>query len=153
VPFSIDPEALVDANRMELEHYAPPSFDGLSDAVFWHDDNPQELISDRDLHRTHLDALMDLHRLVEEYRFEALLALTLLRDYVIKRDRGDAPTVKLTGDPRMDAVPLPAEALAVQQRYSRPPTAAELFADPHRQIAGSRILSRWFAGQLIDSAL
>jgi hypothetical protein len=92
LPFSIDPEALADANRIELAHYAPPSFEGLSDAVSWHDDNRQELICDRDLHRTYLDALMDLHRLVEEYRFEALLALALLRDYVIERDRGEAPT-------------------------------------------------------------
>src|SRR4051794_18453896 len=113
---------------MELEHYAPPSFHGLSDAVFSHDDNPQELISDRDLHRTYLDALMDLHRLVDEYRFEALLALTLLRDYVIKRDRGDAPTRKLHDDDHpMDTMPWPAEVIIVVQRYAvSPPNAAEL---------------------------
>ena len=73
---------------------------------------------------------------------------------VIKRDRGEASAVKLSGDERRDKMPWPAEVIVVAQRYARePPNAAELFEDPHRQIAGGRILSRWFAAQLIDSAL
>jgi hypothetical protein len=153
MPFSIDPAALEDAAAMEREHYSTPSFDGFSDAVFGEANDSRQLIADPDLHRTYLDALMDLHRLVDEYRFEALLALTILRDYVIKRDRGDAPTVKNPGNP-VDSMPWPAEVIVVTQRYAiSPPNAARLFEDPHQEIAGGRILSRWFAAQLIDSAL
>jgi hypothetical protein len=152
--FEFDPQAVADAAELEHEHYAVPSFDGLSDAVLDYPENPLDVITEPDLHRTYLDALMDLHLLVEEYRFSALLAVTLLRDYRLKRDRGEAPKLKLSGDARMDLMPWPAEVVVVMQRYARePPSAAELFENPHQQIAGGRILSRWFAGQLIDSSL
>jgi hypothetical protein len=154
MPFAFDPQALTDVKGAEHEHYYPPSFDKLSDVVFAYPENPSKVIPDADLQRTYLDALMDLHLLVQEYRFEALLGLALLRDYRIKRDRGEAPTLKISSDERMDSMPLPAETVVVLQRYARePPNAAELFDDPHRQIAGGRILSRWVAAQLIDSAL
>jgi hypothetical protein len=152
--FAFDPQAVADAHEMELEHYALPNFDGLSDVAVTYPENELRLIADHQLRRVYLDALMDLHHLVEEYRFESLLALTLLRDYVIKRDRGEAPRLKLSGDERMDNVPWPAEAVVVMRRYAREPVnAVELFEKPHQQITGARILSRWFAGQLVDSAL
>ena len=139
---------------MEAEHFEPPSFRGFADAVVDHPGNPQTVIRDRGLQRTYVDALTDLHRLVDEYRFESLLALALLRDYVIKRDRGEAPTIELSGDERLDTMPWPVESLVLLLDFLRsPPNAAEVFNDPHKQIAGGRILSRWLAAQLIDSAL
>ena len=152
MPFSIDPVALADAHAMEAEHFEPPSFRGFADAVVDHPGNPQTVIRDRGLQRTYVDALTDLRRLVDEYRFESLLALALLRDYVIKRDRGEAPTIELSGDERLDTMPWPVESLVLLLLRS-PPNAAEVFDDPHKQIAGGRILSRWLAAQLIDSAL
>ncbi|MGH2824443.1 MAG: hypothetical protein ACRDLY_15795 [Thermoleophilaceae bacterium] len=152
--FALDPQAVADAAEAEDQHYAVPNFDGLSDVVVDYPENRLQVIRDRDLQRTYLDALMDLHLLVEEYRFEAPLALAVLRDYVVKRDRGETPVVKLSGDERLDRMPWPAETLVVMRRYARePPSAAELFERPHQQISGGRILSRWFAAQLIDSAL
>jgi hypothetical protein len=154
VSFEIDPHAIADAHETEHQHYALPDFDGFSDLVMDYPENEVERITDADLHRTYIDALTDLHLLVDEYRFEALLALTLLRDYVLKRDRGDAPTVKGSGDEQFDAMPWPAEVAVVAKRYAvEPPNAAELFQRPHQQIAGGRILSRWFAAQMVDSAL
>jgi hypothetical protein len=107
------------------------------------------------LKRTYIDALLDLHHLIDEYRFEALLALAILRDYVIKRDRGEAPVVTLGPETTLtDTLPIPAETVLVMRRYAvEPPNAAELFENPHQQIAGGRMLSRWFGAQLIDSAL
>ena len=154
VPFSFDAAALADASQLEHEHYALPSFDGFSDAVADYPQNPSRVITDIELHRTYLDALTDLHHLVDEYRFSALLAVTLLRDYRIKCDRSEVAPVKLSGDEQLRRMPVPAEVIVVMKRYSRqPPSADELFDNPHQQIAGGRILSRWFAGQLIDSAL
>jgi hypothetical protein len=121
VPFIFDPQAVADAHDIEHEHYALPNFDGLSDVVVAYPENELLLITDDDLQRTYLDALMDLHLLVEEYRFEALLGLTLLRDYAIKRDRGEAAELKLSGDERMDKMPWPAEVIVVTQRYAREP--------------------------------
>jgi hypothetical protein len=152
--FEFDSQALIDARRLEHEHYEVPSFDGLSDVAMDYPENQLRVLDDPELQRTYLDALMDLHLLVDEYRFSALLAVTLLRDYVLKRDRGDAPELHLSGEPRIDQLPWPAEAVVVMQGYARePPSASELFDDPHQQISGGRILSRWFAAQLIDSAL
>jgi hypothetical protein len=154
VAFELDREALVDGERALLESYAWPSFEGFSDLVFDYPENRLRLIREPGLQRTYIDALTDLHLLVEEYRCEALLALVVLRDYRIKRDRGDADALKGSGDARLDTMPWPAEAMLVARRYGRePPSPAELFARPHQQIAGNRILSRWFAAQLLDSAL
>lgn len=152
--FSLDPEAVADAHAAEHEHFRAPSFDGLSDVVMAYPGNNCRVIADAELKRTYLDALMDLHLLIDEYRFEAVLGLALLRDYVIKRDRGDAPTLGLSGDEAFDRMPWPAETIVVTKRYARePPNPEQFFSTPHQQIAGGRILSRWFAAQLIDSAL
>jgi hypothetical protein len=101
--------------------------------------------------RAYVDAQTDLHRLLEEIRFETAFAWLLLRDYAVKRDRGDAP--KVEPSPLPPGV-LDAEVAAVISRYMRePPGPAEFLHAPHVEVAGGRILSRWFAGQLLDSAL
>lgn len=70
-------------------------------------------------------------------------------DYRVKRDRGDAP--KLEESP---VGPIPLEASALMVRNIRePPSPGQLFLDPHSEMAGHRILSRWVAAQLLDSAI
>lgn len=150
MPFGFEPELRQKVSRVEHEWFPPLDFSGLSDVV---PPVPPAAISDRELRRVYLDALTDLHRLVEEYRFHGLLAFALLEDYRVKKDRGDAMPVDL-GDPEFAGAPIPAEALVVLQKYSRePPAPDELFDEPHQQIAGGRIYSQWFAAQLLDSAL
>jgi hypothetical protein len=154
VTFTFDPEAIAAASELEHEHFPVPNFGGLSDLVMDYPENPLRVIPDSELHRTYFDALNDLHLLVEEYRFSALLAVTLLRDYSLKRERGDAPPTPGAVDARFDNMAWPVEVVAVMRGYAtEPPNAAELFEDPHQQMSGNRILSRWFAAQLIDSAL
>jgi hypothetical protein len=152
--FSLDPEAILETERAEHESFPPPSLDGLSDLIFAYPGNAQSPIEDETLARVYLDALLDIHVLVDEYRFEALLALSLLLDYRRKLDRGEAQPLTSSGDPAFDKMPWPAETLAVVRNCAvQPPSPSVLFTNPHRQIAGNRILSRWVAGQMLDSAL
>jgi hypothetical protein len=94
------------------------------------------------------EALTDLHRLTEEIRFEGALAVLLLVDYRVKRDSGEAPPIEDS------TFPIPVEAGALLRGYFRdPPSPGEFFREPHVKISGGRILSRWLAAQLLDSAL
>lgn len=110
--FEIDPEAVADAMGEELEHFDLPDYTHLSDVVFEHPENTARVIEDPDLRTTYNDALTDLQHLVEEYRFESLLALMVVRDYVIKRDRGEAPAGS-SMDAELDALGVPAVVMAV----------------------------------------
>jgi hypothetical protein len=74
VPFELDPEALADGEKARFESYAWPSFEGFSDLVFDYPENRLRLIKEPELQRTYIDARTDLNLLVEEYRFEAILA-------------------------------------------------------------------------------
>jgi hypothetical protein len=132
VSFALDPQAAADAREAEQEHFRPPHVDGLADVAVAYPENKLRVISDPLVRRTYLDALMDLHFLVDEYRFEALLGLALLRDYAIKRDRGDAPTLKLTGDARFDQMAWPAETVVVMQRHAR--TYLNALMDLHERV-------------------
>lgn len=152
--FKIDREAIDFAREAEFETYNPPDFNGFSDLAVSYPGNQRSIISDPILLRVYIDALTDLHLLVEEYRFQALLALTLLRDYSIKQKRGDIPEPSQGADPNIDGMALPAEVAIVMRKYAvAPPSPAELFTQPHQQITAGRHLSRWFAAQMIDSAL
>ena len=98
--------------------------------------------------RIYAEALVELHRLLEEIRFEGALAILLLVDYRMKRDRGEVPTIEAS------PFSIPVEAAALLVGYMRhPPDPGGLFHDLHSVIAGNRILSRWLAAQLLDSAL
>lgn len=108
-----------------------------------------ELLAKPPEYRVYAEALIELHRLIDEIRFECALAVLILVDYRVKRDRGDAPRSEESSVP-----PIPLEALALIMRYIRePPSPGQLFFEPHTEMAGSRILSRWLAAQLLDSAL
>jgi hypothetical protein len=101
--------------------------------------------------RAFVDAQTDLHRLLEEIRFEAAFAYLLIADYRAKRKRGEAPALEPSPLP---AGVLDAEVAAVMSRYMRePPSPDEFLRDPYVEFSGHRIVSDWFAGQLLDSAL
>lgn len=101
-----------------------------------------------DRHRIYVDAYVDMCRLLEEYRFEVALAALLLVDYTVKLERGEVAKQK------SQVLPMPVESEALLRRYFRTvPEPGHLFTDPYQEIAGHRILGRWFAGQLLDSAM
>jgi hypothetical protein len=100
--------------------------------------------------RAYVDAYIDLHRLLEEIRFEVALASLLIEDRRVKLARGEL------AEPERPALPgpIPMESIALLQRYMRePPGPPDLFADPYEEISGDRVLGDWFAAQLLDSAL
>jgi hypothetical protein len=98
--------------------------------------------------RTYVDAFLDLHRLVDEIRFETGLAFLLIDDDARKpRDEEEERS-------RSQLPYLHDEVVAVALRYAREaPSPVMLFRDPHTRMGGGRVVGTWFAGQLLDSAL
>ena len=143
-----DSDVVAETHALYLGTLGPIDFaDGftalISETVDKHRilDNPPPLL------RPYVDAYIDLHRLLEEIRFEVALAWLLIEDRRVKVERGELARPAL---PRL----IPMEALALPQRYMRePPAPTELFADPYAGISGNRVLGDWFAAQLLDSAL
>lgn len=154
--FEFDPEAVAAASDVEYGPVAPFNMAGLADAATLRAPGGapgSTAIANAELRRTFFDALLDLHKLLEEYRFHVGLAHGLEVDYSVKARRGDAPVIQNNPDiDRLGGIPDEARALLVAF-MREPPLATELFRDPHQEMTGLRILSRWAAGQMIDSAL
>lgn len=92
------------------------------------------------------DALTDLQRLLDEVRFGACVSYMLLRDFAVRHQAAETTPPK--GPPA-----IPVEALALLAGHIPPTGPSLLLKDLHAEISGSRHLSRWLAGQLLDSAL
>ena len=85
-------------------------------------------------------------------RFETALAVMILVDFRVGRDRGEVEP--FNEDPGVANVVMPVEMLAALASYTRPPPSpTALLRSPHEQISGSRHLSRWYAAQLLDGAV
>ncbi len=153
--FELDPDVVASVNELYWKALGPIEFSEGYSAWFLERSEARAQIEEEQmptLVRAYVDAQTDLHRLLEEIRFEAAFACLLLEDYRAKRDRGEAPSGE-----RPDALTpgvMDAEVLAVLSRYMRePPSPAQLLSSPYVEVSGGRILSDWFAGQLLDSAL
>jgi hypothetical protein len=85
-------------------------------------------------------------------RFETALAVMILVDFRLRRDRGEVEPFK--EDRSVANVVMPVEILATLAPYMRPPPSpTALLTSPHEQLSGSRHLSRWYAAQLLDGAV
>lgn len=142
----------------ELEHgdLKMPKFDGFADIARMKPDGGEPgatAIPDPALRAHYFDALLELHRLLEEYRFHVSLAHLLVLDIGPSIEAGLAEPRRL--DPMVDAAGgMPDESRALLLPYMREaPSAVELFDEPHLLTTGGRRLSGWFGGQLIDDAL
>ena len=95
------------------------------------------------------DALIDLSRLLEEYRFEAavgaLYAAGVKDEVTALRESAEKPPHNAGFSNKARAM------LAGIIAQGAPP--AKLLTDPKGQMAGMRILGGWWAAQLYDSAL
>ncbi len=108
------------------------------------------LLPSREEREIYADSLFDLSRLLEEVRFEVALAVMLLVDFRVRRDMGE---VGIRENPDNN-IGMPVQILAVLAPYSmQPPSPTDLLRSPHQPISGYRHLSRWFAAQLLDSAI
>jgi hypothetical protein len=130
------------------------SFEGMASIGSSDDSYPPgaDAIPDATLRKTFFDALIDLHRLVEEYRFHVAFAHLLMFDVSERVQDGTAATIE--ENPIFDQLGIPDEARALLLPFwRRPSSVTELFSKPHEIITGHRRLSSWLAGQLLDSAL
>jgi hypothetical protein len=93
----LDPEALAESTRVYFEDLRPLALGDEFTAFLMEialDYRALEAASPE--YRAYAEAYIDLHRLIEEIRFEAALAVLLLVEYRAKRDRGEAPRVTET---------------------------------------------------------
>lgn len=103
-----------------------------------------------DLRDIFAETITDLADLIDEIRFSGALAALLIADHTLQQREAELDDDRAQA--RENA--LPVEAMALLRNYfAAMPMPATLFEDPHTPMAGQRVLSRWFAGQLIDSAL
>jgi hypothetical protein len=147
--FTFDTDALVEVGVILESHLAPIEIaDAFTEPLVEDSDRRRRDTPIAEHLRVYTDSYIDLLRLLEEIRFELALAALLLRDYTLKRERGEAP------ERERPKHPLPVESTALLRRYFREvPSPEELFHNPYAEISGNRILGRWFAGQLLDSVL
>jgi hypothetical protein len=108
------------------------------------------LVADREDRELYADSLFDLHRLLEEIRFEIAFATMLTSDYRAHHPI-DEPSTTV---PKGIDMTLSIELLAVLSTEAPlPPSPSQLTTALHREILGHRHLSRWLAAQLLDSAI
>jgi hypothetical protein len=112
------------------------------------------VMADRASREFYSDALFDLIRLLEEVRFEIAFAAMLAADYRARNPVDEPEVQHLDEDGTVIEMTLSIEILAVLSPSAPPPPSPSLLAsDLHRDILGGRHLSRWLAGQLLDSAI
>lgn len=104
---------------------------------------------DSEQREVYADALFDLQRLGEEFRFGtsvgAIYLLGLQEE--IKATKESASEVA-------GGVAVPTAALALLSPYMRPnPSPERLITHPEQTIGGQRVLGGWWAAQLLDSAV
>jgi hypothetical protein len=147
--FRFDDQALAELYEILDTDLAPIELAAAYTQPLMEHSEPGKLLEPYPEHlRVYTDSFIELSRLLEEIRFEVALAALLLLDYTRKLDAGEAPAVERS------PLPLTVDVMAMLRRYFREiPPPSELFSRPHSPLSGSRILSRWFAGQLLDSAL
>ena len=145
--FSIDPEALARAEGVLQTDLPPLDVSRLSEAIVSMPDRPTETILDPILHRVFGEAAFEFHRLLEEYRFEAALAHALVFDYHLKHPDE-------TSKPPSGPLPPSDDVIVLLLPYQRDiPPLSTFVGNPHSEFSGDRVLSLWFAAQLIDSAV
>jgi hypothetical protein len=160
-PFVPSSHAVREVAELERELLKMPNFEGLADitrreTVVGEDGTlipiGSEHIADSKSRRIFFDALLELHRLVEEYRFHVALAHLLVLDVGPKVDAQLAEPRRSRTEEAVALGPLPDELRAMLlPLFAHLPSAAALFDDPHVVITGGRRFSAWVAGQMLDS--
>jgi hypothetical protein len=163
-PFAPSVEAIVEVHNLEHGMLQMPDFTGFADLA--HRDDQKILdadgaiiplgvdhIADAKLRLIYFDAVLELHRLLEEYRFHIGLAHLLVLDIAPKVEAGMAETRKPKTGEELMVGPLPDELrVMLLSLFRPPPSATELFADPHALFTSGRRFSAWIAGQMLDNA-
>lgn len=138
------PEVVAKNSDLLREHLHPISTEGLVDRLYADDDPlPPET------HRVYAETVTDLGALLDEIRFSAALASLYIDDYLAHIDPAESPSTPSHAD-----AGIPIEVMATLHAYFAPlPEPITLIESPHTKMTGNRVLSLWFAGQLLDAAL
>ena len=147
--WSLSEHATKTADEVYYQHLEAISISAYGDGVLT-EPGDQPLVADRADRELYADSLFDLHRLLEEIRFEIAFATMLTADYRARHPIDKQPT---TAPDEID-ITLSIELLAVLSTEAPlPPSPSQLTTALHREILGHRHLSRWLAAQLLDSAI
>lgn len=153
--YEMDEHTLADLSQLLGTHLAPIELAGLLGPFADVEGNAFHT----DGHRlAYLDALVDLRHLLGEIRFEVAMGAMIVWDFRTRQRRGEVVDNDLLAEAGallgvQSEIPLPEAALAFLAAHGEgPPSPEVLLTDPHRHF-GTRLLSTWFAGQLLDSAM
>lgn len=148
-PFwSLSEHATNTADLIYREELAIISVEGYNYGVLLEPGQEQVVVT-RALRELYADSLFDLSRLLEEIRFEVAFATMLTSDFRFRNPLPDP-----NPDSALPAMALSMEILAVLSSYAAAPPSPSLLAKHlHSPMSGGRHLSRWLAGQLLDSAM
>jgi len=127
-------------------HLSEISTEGLS--IRLHSNQAEQLPPE--LRNALSEAVVDLAALIDEIRFSGSLAALFIKDY----ERSVVGDTEPDETKEMRNLGIPIAALALLTPFYAPlPFPATLISEPHKTMAGGRVLSLWFAGQMLDSAL
>ena len=152
---SIDAQAVADARELLGTHLAAVDLAGLVGPLV---DVKNDVFRTGGHRLAYLDAVVDLRHLLDEVRFEVALGAMIVWDFRAGERRGEVADNDLLTEARAGLgaeteIPLPDSVLPFWAAHGEePPSPEVLLTDPHRHF-GNRVLSTWFAGQLLDSAI
>jgi hypothetical protein len=147
--WSLSEQALTVADSVYYETLKKISVEDYGKGVLT-EPGSRPAVADRIGRELYSDSLFDLHRLLEEIRFEIAFARMLTADYRAHRQSEAQPSEGSNGFDLSPSI----EILAVLSSHTSPPPSPSLLTrDLHHAMSGDRHLSRWLAGQLLDSAL
>ncbi|MGH9242981.1 MAG: hypothetical protein ACRD29_01420 [Acidimicrobiales bacterium] len=150
-----DERAIRESREILESHLAAPNLEGLEGPLLV---GGNALDAPSSEHRlAYSDALIDLRHLIDEVRFEVAMACLIIWDFRFKLERGEVAENDPLADARQQLgisdVPFPAAVLDFLAVYGdQPPPPDEFFSDPHQHF-GTRVLSTWLAGQLLDASM
>ena len=136
-------EALGQADDIFLTQLQEPDLEPLTS---WLTTEPARASADRDVFE---DAVFDISRLLEEYRYETGVAAAY--SIGLKTELDTLADEQLSGPASMG---IPSSVRALLAPYTAHlPLPSRLFTYPAEPISGFRLLGGWWAGQLYDTAL
>jgi len=130
---------------MNVELHEPD----LEAIVSWISANSVTLPSPHRHFERFAETVVELQRLVEEFRFE--VGVGAMYAYGVRAELADLHKRQITG---IHAVGMPRAAIALLAPYAgNTPSPIALLANPTSAMLGNRVLGGWWAAQQLDSAL
>lgn len=145
-PWMPPPPTHAAISRVYYEHLRQPNLSALSS---WIASSDFGRLPDRPNVALYGDVMLDLTRLIEEFRFE--MAAGAMYSIGLESELEKLSATQADG---FAALGMPSSVRAVLSGYAAPvPLPLELLMNPAMSIPGTHLLGGWWAAQLFDSAL